>query len=288
MIFVAGIPAAHYPSIIKSVVASLPGELITGLPVREYEGYSRQYKNDCLDTIKAFEAGRPQCFDRGLSVICLTQSGDDFGVVRENFYPFSIVTEVKFGRRFATSPAQARRDKNEAERQIIAKAKKQVKLANEVSNYLKSRSNRTPMLLPIRRFERQELADAVREAWVFLQNADSAGQRLEAICSRFEESFPFRRKPGAKSGHFTNTKGIEFKAPGRDLHGSPRPDVAGHPDFCFFNGHLRIGGAIRNGFHYDCTKGGLKYGGTFAACHGQIVQRTGNPHLNIYPNDFIR
>jgi len=266
----------------------LRGELIAGLPVRDYEGYSRQYLNDCLDTIKAFAAGRPNCFDKGLSVICVIQPGDDFDEIKEHFFPFCIVTIVRFERRFASSPAQARRDKNEVERSLIAKAKQQVKLASEVSTYLQSRSNRTPMLLPIRRFGRQELSDAVREAWLYLQTADRAGEMIEAIAAQFEEAFPFRRKAGSRSGYFANPDNIEFKAPGRDLHGTSRPDVGEHPDFCFLNGHLRIGGAIRGGFHYDCTKSGAKYSGRFDACHGQLVDRTGNPHLNVFPNDYIR
>lgn len=57
---------------------------------------------------------------------------------------------------------------------------------------------------------------------------------------------------------------------------------------CLFNGLLRIGGAIRDGFHYDCTRSGGKYAGDFANCHNEIISKAGKPHLNVYPNDYIR
>lgn len=289
VIFLTGLPTAHFSQILKAIVTSLPREMVAGLPVREHGGYSKEYLDDCLDTLKAFETGRPECFARGLSIICFVQPSDDYLAISEHFYPFSIVSGVEFGRRFATSPSQASRDKNEAIRLLVAKAKQQVKLASEVSTYLRSRSNRTPILLPLRRFERQELIDAVREAWLFLQTAEHAGERLQAISAEFEKSYPYRRRPGAKSGYFANGRKIEFKAPGRDLHGMPHPGHTGHPEACFLNGRLRLGGAIADGFHYDCTRGeNAKYSGAFEACHGQVLERAGRPHLNIYPNDYIR
>lgn len=285
--FIAGLPKQHFDDVIKSIVKSVPGETITGLPAIGSRLLSADYIVECFDTLEAFHAGRPNCFDRGLCVIGVAQTGESFSSVSEHFFPFALTSEVRFPRTYSSSPSQSRRDKNELSRFLEAHVKRQVRIRNDINQYLQSRTNRTPMLLPLRHFGEKELDSAVKAAWQTLPHSKAPVAELEAICKDFEERFPFSKRSG-RSGLFANSRDIWFTLPGRDLHASAHSEAIGHAKQCFLNGVLRVGAAIRQGFHYDCTKKGDKHSGTFSNCHGETVTKSGKPHLNVYPNDFIR
>jgi hypothetical protein len=288
MLFLIGIQNSYFEEVKKAISKALPSTQVAGLPADAYNPISSGYVDQCLETMVAFHQGRPKCFDDGLSVLVLVQQGDSFDKFSAQFYPFALLRVVEFERRFSQSGAQLRRDKNEIARILEAQAKSQVALMNKVTTYTKSRVNRSPLLLPLRHFNEQELSDCVAKAWVKLQNDGANIELLDDICEVFEQSFAFAKKEGAKSGLFVNSKSIEFKTPGRALHGFVRDKNEKHRLSCFLNGLLRIGGVIVEGFHYDCTNKGKSYSGKFSNCHDIIGQYKGNPHLNVYPDDYIR
>jgi hypothetical protein len=61
-----------------------------------------------------------------------------------------------------------------------------------------------------------------------------------------------------------------------------------HNEVCFLNARVRLGGFYADGFHYDCMRRKARYEGRFANCHNVEANYTGRPHLNVYPNDYIR
>lgn len=288
MLFLAGFPSSIYLDVIKDIVKSAPSELVNGLPANERGDYSNDYIEECFDTLLAYHRGRPRCFDKGLVIIVFRSLGSaSIKSFEHMFYPFAIVREVSLDRRVASSGAQLARDKNEVSRRTIIAAKRAVKVRNQVTTYLASRCNRTPFLLPIGHFGEAPIGEMIKEAWGILKDEDNAGLVFDKLAKEFEKQHPFIRMK-RNTGYFINAHGVEFRSPGRDLHGITHPNVDGHQERCFFNGTLRIGGQVRQGFHYDCTYKGGKYSGTFESCHGEVISREGNPHLNVYPNDYIR
>jgi len=244
---------------------------------------------DCLDTLLSFHKGRPNCFEKGLVIIVykdyLNQNIDKF---TSEFYPFALVQEVSLNRHFARSGSKLREDKNKIKRGAISVAKSSIKIRNQITSYLQSRCNRTPFLLPIRHFGEIEVAKLIEDAWSSTTGEDNIHEKFDELARGFEQKFPFKKVKKGAAGWFENKKSIEFRPPGRHLHGVVRPNVDGHKLECFFNGTLRIGGQINPGFHYDCTNSGGSHAGQFRNCHDELVNKAGKPHLNVYPNDFIR
>lgn len=158
MLFVAGLPPHHHNIIIQRLIKSLPTEYISGLPAIETPRFQNHYAEECLETICAFEGGRPNCFDKGLCILAVLDGREDASKFRERFFPFALFSEVKLDGPFATSPARIKREKNQLLRQIESSAKKLLKFRNAVSAYFQSRANRTPLLLPLRHFDEPELS----------------------------------------------------------------------------------------------------------------------------------
>lgn len=288
MLFLVGFPPSIHADIVKDVVKATPGEFVAGLPAPGRGGYNAHYLSDCMESLVAFHAGRKTCFDKGLVVIAFRDASDvGIGKFADSLYPFAIIKEVAFARKVASSGKQLSVDKNDVSRAVVATAKTAIRVRNQVTGYLSSRCNRTPLLLPRRHFNESALETLIREVWEGLQRSNEANSILENSVRNFERRFPFVK--GKKvSGHFTNSNSVEFRSPGRDLHGLAYPKIEGHQDQCFLNGSLRIGGQIRPGFHFDCTHKGGRHGGAFPDCHGETVNKKGNPHLNVFPNDYIR
>jgi hypothetical protein len=111
---------------------------------------------------------------------------------------------------------------------------------------------------------------------------------IMAACGRFEEDHPFQKD--GRGGIFESPKGVKFKSPPRDqFHGKrSNQKTPEHADSCFLNARVRLGGFFADGFHYDCTRGKSAYSGRFKNCHKAEADYAGRPHLNVYPNDFIR
>ncbi|WP_428414504.1 hypothetical protein [Pararhizobium sp.] len=289
MLFLLGIPKTFYEDVKRAVAKALPGDFVAGLPFDGQGRPSISYFEDCFDTLVAFHNGRPQCFQKGLAVIALQFfGGGDFSSAAEAFFPFALFKAVDHKARLASTGKQMLRDKNELVRIVLAEAKRAVKLKNKVTTYLHSKANRTPLLLPIEHFGGDELRQMLAGASNGLQTADDPNILFETVERLFEAQHPFHKKKTA-TGFFVNANSVEFRSPGRDLHGVTHANSGDHNHLCFLNGSLRIGGQIKTGFHYDCCqKDGKPHGGTFIGCHAHPLRRQGKPHLNVYSNDYIR
>ena len=288
MIFLAGLPSIYYQDILKSVVKAVSDEPITGLSIATKPRLTKKYAEDCIDTMRRYHVGRSNCFEAGLTIIAICEAGEDSSDFCFQFFPFSLLKEVKFVRNFSAAPTQSKKDKNELTLRVLDEVKRQVKIKNNVKSYFQSRKNRTPLLLPIEHFGEVVLRKAIKSTWSNLPLDLDSNSILDEECAKIEKLFPFVKRIGAKKGCFANSSNVWFITPGRDLHGAARATSTGHPINCFLNGILRFGGIIQDGFHYDCTRAGGVHAGQFYNCHGEISSKVGRPHLNIYPNDFIR
>ena len=288
MIFLAGLPSIHYQDVVKAVVKAVSDEPVTGLQTVAKPRLTAMYAQQCIDTLKRYHSGRENCFLTGLTTIVVCEESESSLDFCAEFFPFSLVRVVIFARKFSTSHAQSKRDKNELARSIIQEVKRQVKIKNTVNSYLQSRLNRTPLLLPMEHFGESALIDAIRNTWINLPLNLDSNSILDQECTRVEKLFPFKKRANSKAGCFSNRSDVWFSTPGRDLHGTARAELVAHPASCCLNGILRFSGAIREGFHYDCTRAGGLHSGSFQNCHGEVSRKVGKPHLNVYPNDFVR
>ena len=171
----------------------------------------------------------------------------------------------------------------------ISAAKRLRKGIGALTTEFSTRLRRTPLLLPIRRFGSDHLVTLLSSTGEAIKGDHVPSDVIKDACLDFERKHPYA-KAGMRQGRFENLAGVEFVAPGRaDHHGRRALKVGnGHNEACYLNARLRLGGAFADGFHYDCTRQRRAYSGIFGNCHDAEASYTGRPHLNVYPNDFIR
>lgn len=152
---------------------------------------------------------------------------------------------------------------------------------------LTQKSNRTPLLLPVRNFKSSLYGDAL----IQLQDELAAGKEVHEAVSDLSASIAKRHGPRVVGKRprpcFIDDRRVEWHAPGKARHAFARPE-GGHPDDCFLAGARRLGAPYDRAFHYDCRKGRGKLKEVFGRCHFDDKLWIGDPHLNISPNDDIR
>jgi hypothetical protein len=290
MFLIGGVPDAYWDSVTALARGELQGHFFTGKPLRRSpSGYvvTESHCEALGDAICGFLRGRPDCLADGLGIVMVLRpwESDRF---REAFFPFGLYCAVRSADRPVTTGSEGRRMANAQARDIITTAKALIRPAAAVQREVTVRLKRTPLLLPFRHFGEPELArminDIAREAVL----TDHPDAYIRQRCSEFEYQFPFQKSSRA-GGRFLNSQNVTFATPGRALHGSsPVEKTEQHNNRCILNAHLRGGGPIMSGFHFDCSRGRGNYSGDFADCHGSVRAYVGKPHLNVHPNDFIR
>lgn len=156
-------------------------------------------------------------------------------------------------------------------------------LAHEVS----SRDNSTPLLLPIKNFSSKTLP---KELWTLQTRiviATEKATEIKKTLKVLEHHHPRKKLGSSERLVFVDDKKVAFNPPGAHRHGLAR-DSDQHPKMCLVSGRRRLGAPYDRAFHYDCTKGETTLVGSFAGCHQPHSNMTGNPHLNISPNDHTR
>jgi len=227
---------------------------------------------------------RPLAAASGAAVIVVDPVPDEVEILSSSFFPMSFVVQAKFpDRKHGESAASM---KNLMMLSISSSAKRARSATKAACVEMEQWLTRTPLLLPLKNFQSDYLFQATKSLAKTLGETDEPEQLFQEVRTQLENVHP--RVGGRKQQkYYVDSSGVRFCMPGRHLHGIARPSE-GHPVSCFLNGLLRLGGAIKDGFHYDCTKGGQPLTGTRQNCHGELGPYTGRPHLNIAPNDFIR
>lgn len=174
---------------------------------------------------------------------------------------------------------------------LIAAVAERIRVAKSglsaLSAEVRDRSNRTPLLLPIKNFRSESLVPMLTGVQEGISGAKNPGSFLRNAAGQFEMD----HRAEQDQDHlyqFRDDRRIAFKAPGRACHAFARPSLE-HPDMCILSGRRRLGAPYNRAFHYDCLKKQNRLlTGDFYGCHEQAAHRLGNPHLNIAPNDFVR
>lgn len=153
-----------------------------------------------------------------------------------------------------------------------------------------SARNKTPLLLPFKNFNFDEMSTLRQEVQSVL---DSDGLDIKSIISKFNKRNP-KKKPDTagkkKSFEVYNNKQLYFTPPGKNLHAAAVHELkedSKHLLSCWVRGVLRFGIPFEPKFHYDCTRKIKKL--TLENCHGEICSLSkARTHINIAPNDFLR
>lgn len=189
----------------------------------------------------------------------------------------------------------SRREVNEAKNDLVNRLRQASIRAKAALGVLKvefsEQANRTPFLLPTRNFSSNDLVESLGAIQRHLPNAPNPAASLREERNRFERNHPavLDTEWHPHQYFFTDHRNVRYRAPGKALHGVTHPETEGHPDACVLEGRRRLGAPFHHGFHYDCSRTtGSKLKGAFHQCHHGIELMTGNPHLNIAPNDFVR
>ncbi|HLL32228.1 MAG TPA: hypothetical protein VK403_14665 [Allosphingosinicella sp.] len=228
----------------------------------------------------------PSIVANGCAALALASPGTDIDDFMIEFRPFAIFRRIDLPVPTIVVGDRGRQTMNTIARVISNSLKPVREAVRAVNSELTSRRNRTPLLLPQRNFRSPVLSQELDYLFVSLGLAPDPRAMIAGACHRIENLHPFR-KPGGAS--FFDDRAIRYKMPGRALHGAPRLAGGDHQPTCLINGHLRLGGASLIGFHYDCTRGEKgRLVDNLPNCHSAIARLEGNPHLNIYPNDYIR
>ncbi|NII74839.1 hypothetical protein FHW84_003435 [Dyella sp. SG562] len=152
------------------------------------------------------------------------------------------------------------------------------------------RANKTPLLLPPKNFKGDELIPMLREVEGILLRDTDCQSAIRRCSDRFAKNYGYKPDSQATDA-FLDHSNVVFKAPGNDKHGFVRRLAGDHGHMCVLSARRRLSGAFDPGFHWDCTnkhKPRTNLSGEFHSCHGPMREETGNPHLNIAPNDFVR
>ncbi len=273
-----------------SVVRDNPGESVLGLPVLRQGGafvLEGDYFESCLETILRYVDGRPASLQRGLAVLLIRMPYVRGALDLASFYPFALARELEFDGNPYEREVVVRKDKNELYRAMSGVVRGLIRDRNFLTSFVRSRRNRTPVLLPRRHFNEVELNNAMERLCAIVSAKSGLSEAdIKIVCDEFEKSFAFQRRKN--SGYFRNSQDVSFQSPGRNLHGFMREVGGRHTASCFLSSRLRLGGALVEGFHYDCSVDGGVYSGTFPNCHDEQETRTGTPHLNVYSNDYVR
>jgi hypothetical protein len=250
-----------------------------------------RYAEDALNTLLHYVRGRPNCLDNGLGIVLARgsdHSSGDVNTVSEAFWPWALCATVTMDSPIGVRGAGLKHAANIHAETAIGTAVKLSGKLRKVTSMLTSEVRRTPWLLPLRNFNSPHLRGMLRAMSSALVATNDFDGCVRDAHDRFIRNHSVRRD--GKGWVFKDDSSVEFKTPPRDQFHGARRDVAeegGHRSSCFFTARLRMGGYYPDGFHYDCRRGS-RLSGNLPNCHDDIEAYKGNPHLNIFPNDYIR
>lgn len=207
----------------------------------------------------------------------------------EAFFPTTLMVPVDWQQLSGTAHQEAR-SKNE----LLDKLFVATKIAKEallvLNEELIQRSNKTPLLLPVRNFRSKEFRDWLNSLQDGLIQSEDKTSFLKDAISRIQQNHPLRKIGSQVRPCYVDDLEVEFHSPGSDRHGLLRWNMGNiHEAHCLIGSRCRLGAPYDPRFHYDCKKGERNLRSNLFGCHSEsAVMHEGRPHLNIAPNDFVR
>jgi hypothetical protein len=225
----------------------------TGLGLKPFRGryeIDKYYCEELLETMTRYIEGRPECVRQGLAVIIVQRAGqrpEETRRLEEAIWPFALSKTISIEYPVSDRGEGLKRAANIYSTAAISGGQSLASLTRYVNNVFTTQLRRTPLLLPLRRFDSTHLVSLIREVLALLPTSSEPADVIDQACERFLAVHP-RRRDG-KGAIFENNSGVEFKTPPRSRRGS-------------------------------------RYSGNFKNCHDARGYYNGNPHLNIFPNDL--
>lgn len=291
----AGIPQVIYEDVLarKQYIAQDDGEFFGAALRRDTYGYTSEY----LDIFVREFAKRiandhhRQLDDVGFAVIYISFGEHHDKYVESRFFPSTLTIPVDWQLPYGT-PTEVRAAKNRLV-ELLHGATRQAKAAlDTLRNEATKRSNKTPLLLPLRNFRSAHFTPRLQELSKSIRTAADKQTVISQFVSAIEAAHPPQPVPvegrrKVKLEGFVDEHKVLFAPPGRNRHAFARP-ASSHPSTCLLAGRRRLGAPFDPAFHYDCTLEGAQLSGDFYGCHEPPSRKVGDPHLNIAPNDFVR
>ncbi len=298
---VAGIPSLHYTSVEKQAPTIFgTGNRFIFEPLRpDGAGVYRPdiaHVEALLNKLSRALQTDASLQGHGCGVFLLVPEGADIEASLERIAPFAIVRRLPLPLPVATHGRTAKMQANEIAAILRAASPGMVHAVNAMNSELGVRLNRTPLLLPLRNFSSGTAAAIIRNLSTQLPIEEHPHDAIANACRAIEARHPFGKSKAGDGRCFTDDRKTEYRLPGRANHGMAGSSEAPHNAACYLNGNLRLGGFYSRGFHYDCRnprssgkqKKARTLSGKFENCHDVEDTYTGNPHVNIAPNDFVR
>jgi hypothetical protein len=288
----AGVPQESYDHVYKSwgSFASPQVEFVCKPLRRNTYRYDDEYSDAFLGEFEKRIRNDHQnkLSDTAFAIVAVQHDEDSTKRFCQHFFPSTLVITVDWKLDFG-NVATVRNSSNELVI-LLRKAAKQVRDSlGPLKKELTERSNKTPLLLPLRNFRSKHLQSTLWQLHSELPSSSDKRAAIEAAVREFEREHPSQQDNPKNPSFFVDDTGIWFRAPGRDRHAFARSDDSEqHAENCVLAGRRRLGAPYDPAFHYDCTRKGKKLKGLFVGCHEGAKEMEGHPHLNIAPNDFVR
>jgi len=224
-------------------------------------------------------------------VVYLDYDNSNSKIINTTFLPEALVIPVDPpGLIFQRLPPNKRNALiNEFIRRIEKAIKRSEQILPAIKKEVTSRDNKTPLLLPVRNFDKPSICKLLEDVCAKFINVDSFAA-VKRVTQRFETQNPRISMHDDCEEYFVNPRGIVFKSLRHARHGFAR-ELKGerHPRSCLVRSRLRLGVSFDPKFHYDCVKQRGALPSNWHSCHHQnFTTPKGRAHVNISPNDHVR
>jgi hypothetical protein len=290
MICIAGFPQPIVAEISKTSAKRFTGDRLNppiykSIPEPFFyrPGMSEYYLNQLASRI----AEENPTQDIGIGVIC-ADYGASTSAFLAAFFPFAIVATVE-PIYLNTLPKRERREAILAYLERLAVTADDVRDRIAVVRDVLSGNNFSPLTLPLRNFQSNQLQPSIRHLFDVLGSGDDVRGELYRMEEALKKRHPKRNLQDAKrTAYFEDDRRLRFKSPGKDKHAMARRLDERHSSSCFIGARARLGGPIDHAFHYDCEyeRGGVDR--VYPNCHGTDAEPFHRTHANIAPNDYVR
>lgn len=292
----AGIPAGEAYDAVAARQKVLAGENTT------FEGFALQpgkpLELTTRNVLRRFYSRLEKDLDKqsciattGYAVIYVRAPGTDVTQFERAFFPSTLTVGVEW--KMEGNTAEARRASlNHLFRRLLSATLRARRAITTLHKQVVDKANRTPVLLPLGNFHSgnyEQWLKRLEQSLAQLTEDTESLQMLGEAVKDFERWHPKHQIENSLKQCYCDDRGIEFRAPGKDLHGIPSMPGDHPSELCLLSAFRRLGAPFHSAFHYDVQKDSpRKLRGRFCTCHLPHADMTGDPHLNVAPNDFVR
>lgn len=292
----AGIPAGEAYDAVAARQTVLAGENTT------FEGFvlqpGRSLELTTRNILRRFYSRLATDLDKqscmattGYAVIYVRAPGTDATRFEQAFFPSTLTVGVEWEMEGSTSDAK-RASLNRLFNLLLSATVRARRAITTLHKQVVDKANRTPLLLPLGNFRSgsfEEWLKRLEQSLAQLTENEESLRMLGEAVKDFKQWHPKHQIEKSSKQCYCDERGVEFRAPGKALHGIPNMPGDHPSESCLLSAFRRLGAPFHSAFHYDVQKDSpKKLHGRFCTCHLPPAEMSGDPHLNIAPNDFVR